>query len=92
MREYLVVLGFVSASSSSRKDRNSFSATSSRVRVVVDGGLVDGASGGCEMEVDDRLSSFDDDGADAEDHSQPILNVEIQPVVKESEAEDVVQM
>lgn len=91
MREYFVLLGLASASSSSKKERSSFSAISSRLRGAEDEALVDGTAGGCGVEVEDALSSFDGDEADVAGQSQPILNVGVELVLGDSEAEDVAQ-
>jgi hypothetical protein len=78
IRLYLVLLGLASASSSSRKDRSSLSAISSRVRGVdwedVGGEEADDGSG-MGFGVEETLFSVGAVDDEVEDQSQPILNV-----------------
>ena len=91
MRVYFVLFGFASASSSSRKERSSFSAISSRLRGTEDEAWVDGTAGGCGIELEDAVPSFDGDEVGSAGQSQPILIVGIELVPGDSEADEVAQ-
>ena len=71
-RLYFVLLGFASASSSLRKDWNSLSAISSRVKGAEDKAGDGEENEGCEAGFD-ALLSVDAADEEVEDHGQPIV-------------------
>lgn len=74
MREYFVLLGLVSASSSWRKDWSSFSAISSRVKVGWDIAGEEAEVWGIELGVEEALFLVFAEAVD--DQSQPIVTGE----------------